>query len=157
MESAPQRPWVHRKKWGKENHRKVSYPSTFIGKTKEKEYLVKPHCIGFLCFSCTKLNTPSNKIHLFFIPLFFTCIPIIFLYFSCSYIFSILRSKGGLRLPPLLLLLIVHMSFYLYKGQSNNKTQPSLTNYCSYTAQERDPIAWWHFTFAQFCLFFSNP
>ena len=150
MKSAPQRPWIHRKKRGKENHRKVSYPSTFIGKTKEK-HPVKPHYIGFLCFSCTKPNTPSNKI-----PLFFTCIPIIFLYFSCSYVFPILRSKGGLRLLPLLLLLIVHMSFCLYKGQSNNKTQPSLINDCSYIAQERDPVAWWHFTFERFCLFFSD-
>ena len=93
-----------------------------------KKHLVKPHCIGFLCFFYTKPNTPSNKI-----PLFFTCIPIIFLYFSCSYVFPILHSKGGLRLLPLLLLLIVHMSFYLYKGQSNNKIQPSLTNDCSCT------------------------
>ena len=122
-----------------------------------KKHPVKPHCIGFLCFSCTKPNTPSNKNPLFFIPLFFTCIPIIFLYFSCSYVFLILRSKGGLRLLPLLLLLTVHMNFCLYKGQSNNKTQPSLTNDCSCTAQERDPIAWWHFTFAQFYLFFSDP
>ena len=157
MESAPQRPWVHRKKWVKENHRKVSYPSTFIGKTKETKHPVKLHCIGFLCFSYTKPNTPSNKIPLFFIPLFLTCIPIIFLYFSCSYVFLILRSKGSLGLLPLLLLLTVHMSFYLYKGSSNNKIQPSLTNDCSCTAQERDPVAWWHFTFARFCLFFSDP
>ena len=78
-----------------------------------KKHPVKPHCIGFLCFTCTKPNTPSNKIPLFFIPLFFTCISIIFLYFSCSYVFLILRSKGGLTLLPLLLLLIVHMIFYL--------------------------------------------
>ena len=122
-----------------------------------KKHQVKPYCIGFLCFSCTKPNTPSNKIFLFFIPLFFTCIPIIFLYFFCSYIFLILCSKGGLRLLPLLLLLTVHMSFYLYKGQSNNKTLPSLTNDCSCTTQERDPVAWWHFTFARFCSFFSDP
>ena len=99
-----------------------------------KKHLVKPHCIGFLYFSYTKPNTPSNKILLFFIPLFFTCISIIFLYFFCSYIFLVLRSNGGLSLLPLLLLLTVHMSFYLYIGQSNNKTQPSLTNDCSCTA-----------------------
>jgi hypothetical protein len=41
MESASYKPWVHRKKWGKENHRKVFYPSTFIEKTKKK-HPVKP-------------------------------------------------------------------------------------------------------------------
>ena len=38
-------------------------------------------------------------------------------------------------LPLVLLLFTLHMSFYLYlyKGKSNNKTQPSLTNICSWT------------------------
>ena len=89
MESASQRSWVHRKKQEKENHRKVSYPSTFIGKTKETKHPVKPHCIGFLCFSCTKPNTPSNKI-----PLFFTCIPIIFLFFLFLRFFDPTFQKG---------------------------------------------------------------
>ena len=74
------------------------FPILQLSQEKQREkHLVKPHCIGFLCFSCTKPNTPSNKIPLFFIPLFFTCIPIIFLHFSCSYVFSILCSKGSLK------------------------------------------------------------
>ena len=38
-------------------------------------------------------------------------------------------------LPLVLLLFTLHMSFYLYiyKGKSNNKTQPSLTNFCIWT------------------------
>ena len=118
---------------------------------------MKTYCISFLCFFCTKPNTSSNKISLFFIPLFFTCIPIIFLYFFYFYFFLILCSKGGLRLLPLLLLLTVHMSFCLYKGQSNNKIQPSPTIDCSCTTQERDLVAWWYYTFARFCLFFLDP
>ena len=61
-------------------------------------------------------------------------------------------------LPLVLLLFTLHMSFglYLYKGKSNNKTQPSLTNFCIQTTQERDPIAQWYFTFAWFRLFFSD-
>jgi hypothetical protein len=46
----------------------------------------------------------------------------------CKIATSKLNDDAKFRLLPLLLLLIVHTSFYLYKGKSNNKTQPSLTN-----------------------------
>ena len=68
------------------------------------------------------------------------------------------KSLMFYSIPLVLLLFTLHMSFtlYLYKGKCNNKIQPSLTNFCIWTTQERNPVAQWYFTFARFHLFFLD-